>query len=136
MYLYNKNMFSSIWYDSLTKPFLSPPKWVFAPVWTILYGTLLTALILYTIKISNKSKFSGYVLFLTHMIFNFLWSPVFFILHKIDIALYIIFIMDISVILLVKKFFSVSKIAGTILIPYLVWIFYATYLNFQYYNLN
>jgi tryptophan-rich sensory protein len=70
------------------------------------------------------------------MVFNLLWSPVFFILHKIDIAFFIILIMDITAFVFVKKFFAISKAAGFILIPYLAWILFATYLNLQFLRLN
>ena len=129
-------MFDTIWYENLAKPFLNPPAWIFSPVWIILYGTVLTSLIMYSITLTKKSKFEGYVILIVHMIFNLLWSPTFFILHRIDIALAVVIIMDITAILLIKKFFSVSKTAGGILIPYLIWIFFATYLNIQYLRLN
>ena len=129
-------MFSSTWFNTLNKPFLQPPQWIFQPVWIILYATLLAALIIYSIKITKKSKFRGYIFFITHMIFNLLWSPIFFILHKIGIALFIIFIVNITAILLIKEFFSISKTAGIILVPYLIWILFATYLNLQFYILN
>ena len=129
-------MYSSVWFDNLTKPFLQPPSWIFSPVWIILYGTLLTALILYSVSITQKRKKNGYIYFLVHMTFNLMWSPVFFYLHRIDIAFVIILIMDFTAIFLISKFFSVSKLSGTILLPYFVWILFATYLNFQFLLLN
>ena len=129
-------MYSSVWYDSLIKPTFQPPAWIFTPVWIILYGTLFTALILYSLTITQKNKTKGFILFIIHMFFNLLWSPVFFMLHKIDIALVIIFIMIITVVLMVIQFFRVSKLAGFILLPYFVWLIFATYLNFQLLILN
>ena len=129
-------MFDTVWYDNLIKPELNPPEWIFTPVWIILYLTILIALILYAIKITDKNKLSGYVTFITHMIFNLLWSPVFFILHKMGIALFIIIFMDFSAIILIKSFCKISKLAGSILIPYLTWILFATYLNYRLVVLN
>lgn len=129
-------MFNSIWYDSLTKPFLNPPAWVFTPVWIILYGTLLISIMLYAVTITKEKKMCGYVLFIVHMIFNLLWSPIFFYLHRIDIALSILLLMDVLAILFIYKFFKVSKIAGVILFPYFLWLMFATYLNFQFWRLN
>ena len=83
-------MFDSIWYNSLTKPFLQPPAWIFTPVWIILYGVILTSIIIYAITPSKKDKTNGYVYLIIHMIFNLLWSPIFFLLHKINIALFVI----------------------------------------------
>lgn len=129
-------MYDSVWYDNLTKPFLQPPAWIFSPVWIILYGTLLLAVILYSIKISSKNKLGGYICFIVQMVFNLLWSPVFFGLHRIDAALVIILIMDLLTILLIYRFFFVSKISGIILIPYFAWLIFATYLNSQFLILN
>lgn len=129
-------MYSSIWYDNLTKPFFQPPAWIFSPVWIIMYGLLLTSIILYSISISEKKKMSGYIYFVVHMIFNLLWSPIFFSLHKIDIALILILIMDFTAILLISKFFSISRLAGSLLFPYFFWLMFATYLNLQFWRLN
>lgn len=129
-------MFDTIWYDNLNKPFLAPPEWIFSPFWIILYATLLISIILYSIKITNKNKINGYICFIVQMIFNLLWSPVFFILHKINIAVFIVLIMDITTIVMIKRFYDVSKISGIILLPYLFWILFATYLNIAYLLLN
>ena len=129
-------MFNAVWYDNLTKPFLTPPAWIFPPVWIILYCTLLIALLLYTLSITEMKKISGYLIFIVHMIFNVLWSPVFFSLHRIGIAFVIIVLIDITAILMIKSFYNVSKISGFILLPYLCWILFATYLNFQILVLN
>jgi len=129
-------MYNSIWYDNLTKPFLQPPAWIFLPVWIVLYGTLLISLILYTVTITKQKKISGYICFAIHMIFNFLWSPVFFYLHKISIALAIIFIMIFTAILVIYKFFTISKLSAIILLPYFVWLLFAAYLNLKILILN
>ena len=86
-------MFDTIWYDNLIKPFMTPPAWIFSTAWIILYGTILVALILYGIKITTKEKLYGYIIFIVHMIFNLLWSPVFFILHRMDVSLAILAII-------------------------------------------
>ena len=129
-------MFNTVWYDNLIKPFLTPPEWIFAPVWIVLYATLLVSLIIYAITITKKRKIDGYILFVSQMIFNLLWSPVFFYLHKIGLALIIVVGMDIMSFFMIKKFFSISRLAGLILIPYFIWILFATYLNFQFLVLN
>ena len=130
------DMYSSLWYDSLVKPPLQPPAWIFTPAWIILYGTLFTALILYSLNITSKNKISGYVYFIIHIIFNLLWSPVFFCLHKINIAFIIIFVMIITALLMMFQFFRISKLSGFILFPYFVWLMYAAYLNFELWLLN
>lgn len=129
-------MYDSLWYDSLTKPTFQPPAWIFSPVWIILYGTLLAAVILYSVTITNKRKAGGYICFIVHMVLNLLWSPVFFYLHKMDIALFILVIMDLTAVFIITKFFQISKISGAILIPYFLWLMFATYLNFEIMILN
>ncbi len=117
------------WYNTLTKPFLTPPPWVFAPTWAILYASIFVALILFTIKKSRKSKIKGYVYFILQMFFNILWTPAFFILNNSILALCIIIALDILAILNLKEFYRISKSAGLILIPYILWLLFATYLN-------
>lgn len=134
--MHNVVMFDTVWYDSLTKPFLTPPAWVFTPIWILLYATLLVALIIYAITINNKKKIKGYILFVTQMIFNLLWSPIFFMLHNVDLALVIVVLMVIFVFFTIKEFFRVSGLAAILLVPYFCWILFAAYLNFQFLVLN
>ena len=128
-------MFNSAWYNSLTKPFLAPPNWIFMPVWSVLYLTILISLILYITK-PAEGKNLGYIYFAIQMVLNLIWSPVFFGMQNITTAFIIIIFLDIFVLLTILKFYSVSKIAGLILIPYFLWILFATYLNLSYLLLN
>ena len=124
-------MFKSVWYYNLTKPPLAPPDWIFPPVWSTLYFSMLVALLLYLFKPSQNKK-SGYIYFIAQLILNLLWTPTFFYLQNIVLALIVIILLDIFVILTIKSFYKVSKISGVILIPYLIWILFATYLNLGY----
>lgn len=128
-------MFNSAWYNSLTKPFLAPPNWIFMPVWSVLYLTIFISLILYITK-PAEDKNLGYIYFAIQMMLNLIWSPVFFGMQNIAIALAIVIFLDIFVLLTILKFYSVSKISGLILIPYFLWILFATYLNLGYLLLN
>ena len=129
-------MFNTLWYDNLIKPLLTPPAWIFSTAWIILYCTILISLILYVIKITKKDKLYGYTIFIVHMVFNLLWSPVFFVLHKMDIALTVLLIIIFTAILLIKTFFHISKIAAYIFIPYFIWLLFALYLNIEFIRLN
>ena len=129
-------MYDSSWFDLLNKPFLNPPSVIFAPVWIILYGTLLISLILYSIKPSTKSKLNGYIYFIMQLLLNLSWSPAFFELQNIKLALVIVILLDIFAVLTLIKFLKISKTAGIILVPYVLWIFFATYLNIGYLVLN
>ena len=128
-------MFKSVWYYNLQKPLFAPPNWIFPPVWSILYFTMFAALLLYIFK-PAQNKISGYIYFATQLTLNLLWTPSFFYLKNIVLALIVIIFLDIFVILTIKSFYKVSKISGLILIPYLIWILFATYLNIGYLLLN
>ena len=124
------------WYSALIQPPLKPPAWLFAPVWTILYISMGIALFLYARKYTIKSKAWGYVLFFTQLLVNLSWSPAFFGMKNIGLALALIILLDILVVLNIIEFFKISKTAGRILIPYFIWLLFATYLNIGIFILN
>lgn len=128
-------MFKSAWYYKLLKPPFAPPDWIFPPVWSILYFTMFTALLLYIFKPVQNKK-SGYIYFAAQLTFNLLWTPSFFYLQNIVLALIMITILDIFVVLTIKSFYKVSKTSALILVPYLIWVLFATYLNIGYLILN
>lgn len=122
-------MFDTIWYDALAKPYFTPPSDVFAPVWIILYITILVSLVIFTVTKTRRNKFKGYIYFLIQLLLNIAWTPVFFSLENIFLALIIIVLLDIFVFFTIKEFHKISQIAAGTLIPYFIWIIYATYLN-------
>ncbi len=122
------------WYILLNKPELAPPNWVFAPVWTILY--LMMGFAFYLVWKNKKPKKIAIYFFIIQLIFNAIWSPAFFGFHKILIALIIIIILDILVIFTIYFFFRINKHASFLLIPYLIWILFASFLNYQFLILN
>ena len=124
------------WYQTLNQPFLTPPAWVFAPVWTVLYITMLIALIFYAKSFKIESKTWGYTLFFLQFLVNFSWSPIFFGLQNIGLALAVVVLLDTLVLWNIIIFYKNSKPAGIILIPYFLWILFATYLNFKFFVLN
>ena len=124
------------WYSALIQPPLKPPAWLFAPVWTILYITMAVSLFLYARKYIIKNKAWGYVLFFTQLLVNLSWSPAFFGLKNIGLALALIILLDILVFFNIIEFFKVSKSAGRCLIPYFIWILFETYLNLGIFILN
>ena len=128
-------MINSVWYHNLIKPMFSPPDWLFTPVWAVLYLTILASLVLYSFK-KEDNKLQGYIYFAIQIVLNILWTPVFFGLKNILLGLIVILALDIFVFLTIRKFYSISKPAGIILIPYFLWILFATYLNFAYLILN
>ncbi len=129
-------MYNSIWYYSLNKPYLSPPDEIFAPVWIFLYITLAISLFIYMRTKTEQNKQKGYTYFFIQLIFNLLWSPAFFIMSNIGLALVLIIMLDIFTILTIKEFYKIRKISAIILFSYLLWILFASYLNLAYYIIN
>lgn len=119
------------WYATLTKPVFSPPNWIFGPVWTILYT--LIGISLYLIWTSKKGSLK---LFFFHLFLNAIWSPVFFGLKNLSLAFLIIIAMDITLVMIIKNFYKVNKLASYLLVPYLVWILFASLLNYSIWQLN
>lgn len=128
-------MFDSIWFHNLIRPELAPPDWLFAPVWIVLYITIFVSFVLYCLK-KVPDKKAGYLFFSVQLLLNLTWTPIFFVLKNILLAFIIIILLDIFVFLTIHKFYSISKLAGILLIPYLLWILFATYLNGAYLVLN
>ena len=122
-------MFDSIWYDTLNKPLLNPPAEIFKPAWIILYITIFLALLIYTKQ--KKRQVRGYVYFIIQLVLNLIWAPLFFGKHNILAAFIDIVLLNIFVILTIKEFYKASKASAIILIPYLIWILFAAYLNFS-----
>jgi benzodiazapine receptor len=124
------------WYASLTKPSFNPPAWLFAPVWTTLYLLMGLSLYLIIIKQSKKSKTKAYTLFTTQLLLNSLWSILFFGLQNPALALLEIIILLIFIALTIYEFSKLSRPAALLFIPYLLWVSFATLLNFMIYQLN
>ena len=129
-------MLDFTWYNELIKPPFSPPSWIFAPLWAILYITIIVSFLLFVFKQSACRKTEGYVWFFVQILLNLLWTPAFFLLKNIGLALAIVILMDIAVFSVIRKFYCVSRLASIMLIPYFTWILYATYLNLGFYLLN
>lgn len=121
---------SSSWYTSLIKPTFQPPSWLFGPVWTTLYALMGIALYLVW---QNKSLVK---LFIAQLFFNFLWSVLFFGLKTPFFAFLCIVVLWILILVLTIKFFKVKKLAGYLFIPYLLWVTFASILNFSIFILN
>lgn len=125
-----------IWYNSLNKPALNPPNWIFAPMWGIIYFLMFCSFLLMIYSDTNIDKKPAIILFVTQLLLNFSWSPIFFYFHNIKLAFVIIFFLNLFLILTIISFFKISKISAILLIPYLLWLIFATYLNFEFMRLN
>lgn len=124
------------WYDQLNKPFFTPPNWLFGPAWTLLYilmggsvGIIWQIVSIGRYPIIIKFAKRGIVLFLIHFLFNLAWTPIFFGWHKPGLALAVIFIILAFIIILIRHFFRLDRLSAFLLVPYLIWVSYATALN-------
>lgn len=123
------------WFSSLNHPPGRPPNWLFGPVWTTLYLMIGTSFALIWHQ-KNLGKNRLTFLFSTQLILNLLWTPIFFRAHQITLALVVIILMWLTILLTIQAFSKVSKPAASLLIPYLIWVTFATYLNAGYAFLN
>ena len=118
------------WYSTLNKPLFAPPNWIFGPAWTLLY--FLMGISFYFIWRQGwkkkKIKTAG-IFFLAQLGLNFLWSPVFFGLRSPILGLINIVAMWILIAITMRKFYPFSKLAFYLLVPYLLWVSFATVLN-------
>jgi steroid 5-alpha reductase family enzyme/tryptophan-rich sensory protein len=127
--------FTSIgsWYSTLNKPFFNPPNWLFGPVWTILY--ILMGISLY-LAIKNHADKNAIVIFALQLALNALWSILFFGFQNPILALLEIFFLWIFILLTIIHFSRFSRLSGYLLIPYLLWVTFATILNYSIVALN
>ena len=125
------------WYQYLNKPSFSPPNWVFGPVWTILYFLMgISAYLIWIKGLKNKKVKPALKIFIVQLIFNFLWSIFFFGMHNPILSLIDIILLWITILLTIIKFYELSKPAAYLLIPYILWVSFATLLNFAIVILN
>jgi translocator protein len=122
------------WYPTLHKPFFTPPNYIFAPVWTLLY--ILMAVALALIWSSKKRKKPAMQCFFTQLGMNFLWSAVFFGLHSPFAAFTVIFFLWAAIFITYRLFLPISRNAAYLLIPYLLWVTFAGVLNLAIVVLN
>lgn len=122
-------------YALLVKPALSPPDWVFGVVWTLLYAMMgFAAFLVYRENTIASEKAMTY--FIIQLALNFSWSIIFFRFKAFWLAFIIIVLMDIIVAYTISLFSKIRKTSAILMIPYLVWILFASYLNFAIATLN
>ena len=118
------------WYASLNKPFFSPPNWLFGPVWSLLY--LFMGISLYLIWVSDSpqiQKKKAVLMYFIQLTLNVLWSVIFFGMRSPSVAIIEIIILEITIILTILQFKQISTKAARLLIPYALWVAFATILN-------
>ena len=117
------------WYQTLVFPPIQPPSWIFGPVWTLLYTLMGIALWLLWKQPRSARRTSALRFFFLQLFLNGIWSPVFFGFHALGWAFVIIVCLVISVALLLFELAEVSKKSLWLLVPYFLWVMFATVLN-------
>jgi benzodiazapine receptor len=124
------------WYAALKKPAWNPPAWIFGPVWTSLYVMMAVAAWLVWREGGWREQRRPLGLFLAQWLLNALWTPLFFGLHRPDLAFAEIVALWLVLAATVWSFWRARKAAGALLIPYLAWVSFAAVLNFTLWRLN
>ena len=130
---YLSNSGDSIWYSSLIKPSFNPPSWVFAPVWTVLY--IIIGIVMGKLWKSRATHRLLLTIFCIQLILNLSWSPLFFYLHRIDLALYDIIALWLTLMIFMILSYRIKSVF-LLNIPYIAWVSLALSLNFYIYQMN
>lgn len=116
------------WYATLPKPSWTPPGWVFGPVWSVLYTLMAIAAWLVWRKTGWQNLALG--VFAVQLLLNALWSPLFFGLHRPDLAFADLVLLWVAIVATCIMFWRVSPLAGVLFLPYIAWVSFAGVLNF------
>ena len=124
------------WFDALEKPALMPPGWLFGVAWTILYILMGLALAIVLHARGAKGRGPAIVLFLVQLLMNLAWAPLFFRAHQVGSALVLILALIVVVAITIWLFGRIRRVAGLLLLPYLAWLAFASFLNYEIGRLN
>ncbi|MGO9235195.1 MAG: TspO/MBR family protein [Methylocella sp.] len=124
------------WYVQLAKPSWRPPNWLFAPVWTFLYLTIAVSGWLVWCKAGFVGAMLPLTVFTIQLALNAAWTPIFFGLHRPDLAFLEIVLLWLTIVATIALFYAVHAFAAWLLLPYLAWVTFAAALNFAIWSLN
>ena len=125
------------WYYNLRKPSLQPPNWLFGPAWTLILGLAAwSAVVAWNAAPDQSTRTSVIILFATNAVFHALWSPLFFRARRPDWALIEVVFLWASLVALVVGLWPISHLASQLIMPYLLWVSFAAWLNSAIVRLN
>jgi benzodiazapine receptor len=125
------------WYSLLNKPVFTPPSWVFAPVWTCVYILIAVSAYLVWIRRDGSTDYlTARMVYIMQLALNFAWSIIFFGLHSLVGGLLVIILLWMMILLNIRWFGKLSKVASWLLMPYFLWVSYAAILNYSIFTLN
>jgi tryptophan-rich sensory protein len=122
------------WYDALAKPWWRPPKWLFAPAWSVLYFTIAVSGWMVWRKAGLAPALFG--IYFISLCINAAWSAFFFGLRRMDLAFLDVILLWLSIAATIAVFYPVEKSAALLLLPYLCWVSFASALNFTIWRMN
>ncbi|MCC5979889.1 MAG: tryptophan-rich sensory protein [Salinarimonas sp.] len=117
------------WFQTLEKPFFNPPNWVFGPVWTLLYLAMIYAAWRILGLPASRRRQRALVLFYVQLGFNALWSVAFFTLQSPGFGLVVIAILLALILAMIVAFRPLDRVAAWLMVPYALWVAYASALN-------
>jgi benzodiazapine receptor len=125
------------WYENLCKPSWNPPNWIFGPAWTVILGLAAwSGVLAWTNASTGVEELRVIVLFGVNILFHMLWSPLFFNLRRPDWALIEIPFLWLSIIVLMVGLAPLSPASAWLLLPYLLWVTFAAFLNLTIVRMN
>lgn len=125
------------WYPQLSKPSFNPPAWVFGPVWTTLFALMgIAAFLVWNKGLERRDVRVALCLFIVQLVLNTLWSIIFFGLQSPGGALVEIVFLWMAILATIMAFAKISKPAAWLLLPYILWVSFALYLNYALWTLN
>ena len=128
---------TDLWYRNLEKPPLNPPDWIFGVVWPILYILIIIAAwLVWRTETYEKTKRLALGFFGAQLVLNALWSWLFFTLHEPGVALIDIILLNIAIMGMIGWYGRINRTAAWMMVPYILWVGFATYLNWGIWAMN
>lgn len=125
-----------VWYRTIQKPAWTPSDYLFGPVWFVLYVLMaISGWLAFSCAAEEKNK-RVVGLYALQLLFNFAWSFIFFKFHRIGLAFADIVLLWFSILIMTIQYSKINRLSGMLLIPYLLWVGFATCLNFSIWRLN
>lgn len=124
------------WFASLVKPDVTPPGWVFGTVWPLLYLMLGLAIAMILHARGARLRWLAISMFIVQIALNFIWSPLFFAAHQVTSALYLVALITVLTLITTLLFARIRRPAALLMLPYLLWLCFATWLTFEIDRLN
>ncbi|MCH5198092.1 MAG: tryptophan-rich sensory protein [Oscillospiraceae bacterium] len=121
-------------FETISKPPLSPPAWIFPVVWTVIY--VLMGAACYIVWTTQQKEQNALFYYGIQLFFNFFWSIIFFNIKNYLFAFIWLLMLLAAIIAATVKFFQTKRSAGYLMIPYIIWVTFAGYLNLGIYLLN